>query len=32
MLGVPVPDSGSTVSLVGCALFGVAALRRKLSC
>ena len=30
-LGVPgVPDGGSTVSLLGCALFGVAALRRKL--
>ena len=26
------PDGGSTVSLLGCALFGVAALRRKLSC
>jgi hypothetical protein len=33
-LGVPppVPDGGSTVSLLGCALFGVAALRRKLRC
>ena len=31
-VGVPgVPDGGSTVSLLGCALFGVAALRRKLS-
>ena len=32
-VGVPppgVPDGGSTVSLLGCALFGVAALRRKL--
>jgi len=28
--GVPTPDSGSTVSLLGCALLGVAALRRKL--
>jgi hypothetical protein len=27
-----VPDSGSTVSLLGCALLGLAALRRKLSC
>jgi hypothetical protein len=27
-----VPDGGSTVSLLGCALFGVAALRRKLGC
>ena len=32
-LGVPgVPDGGSTVSLLGFALFGLAALRRKLSC
>jgi hypothetical protein len=32
-LGVPgVPDGGSTVSLLGCALLGLAALRRKLSC
>jgi hypothetical protein len=32
-VGVPrVPDGGSTVSLLGCALFGVAALRRKLGC
>jgi hypothetical protein len=29
---VAVPDGGSTVSLLGCALLGVAALRRKLSC
>ena len=29
-VGVPgVPDGGSTVSLLGCALLGVAALRRK---
>jgi hypothetical protein len=28
--GAGVPDGGSTVSLLGCALFGVAALRRKL--
>jgi len=28
--GVPTPDSGSTVSLLGCALLGLAALRRKL--
>ena len=27
-----VPDGGSTVSLLGCALLGVAVLRRKLSC
>ena len=27
-----VPDTGSTVSLLGCALLGVAALRRKLGC
>jgi hypothetical protein len=27
-----VPDSGSTVSLLGCALLGLVALRRKLSC
>jgi hypothetical protein len=27
-----VPDSGSTVSLLGCALLGLAALRRKLNC
>src|SRR5262249_50692184 len=26
----PVPDGGSTVSLLGCALLGLAALRRKL--
>jgi len=32
-LGVPgVPDGGSTVSLLGCALLGVAAFRLKLSC
>jgi hypothetical protein len=32
-LGVPgVPDGGSTVSLLGCALLGLAALRRRLSC
>jgi hypothetical protein len=30
--GAGVPDSGSTVSLLGCALLGLAALRRKLSC
>jgi hypothetical protein len=30
--GVPTPDSGSTVSLLGCALLGLAALRRKLGC
>jgi len=27
-----VPDGGSTVSLLGCALLGLAAFRRKLSC
>jgi hypothetical protein len=27
-----VPDGGSTVSLLGCALLGLAALRRKLGC
>ena len=27
-----VPDAGSTVSLLGCALLGLAALRRKLGC
>ena len=27
-----VPDGGSTVSLLGCALLGLAALRRKLCC
>jgi len=27
-----VPDAGSTVSLLGLALFGVAVLRRKLRC
>jgi hypothetical protein len=32
-VGIPgVPDGGSTVSLLGCAMFGVAAVRRKLSC
>jgi hypothetical protein len=32
-VGVPgVPDGGSTVSLLGCALLGLAYLRRKLSC
>ena len=32
-VGVPrVPDGGSTVSLLGCALLGLAALRRKLRC
>ena len=33
-LGVPppVPDGGSAVSLLGFALFGLAALRRKLAC
>jgi VPDSG-CTERM motif len=30
--GGSVPDGGSTVSLLGCALLGLAALRRKLSC
>ena len=30
--GVPTPDLGSTVSLLGFALLGLAALRRKLSC
>ena len=30
--GVPTPDSGSTVSLLGFALLGLAALRRKLGC
>jgi len=30
--GVGVPDGGSTVSLLGCALLGLVALRRKLSC
>jgi hypothetical protein len=30
--GVGVPDGGSTVSLLGCALLGVAVLRRKLRC
>jgi len=29
---VPTPDSGSTISLLGFALLGLAALRRKLSC
>jgi hypothetical protein len=32
-LGIPgVPDGGSTVSLLGCALLGLVGLRRKLSC
>jgi hypothetical protein len=30
--GGAVPDAGSTVSLLGCALLGLAALRRKLGC
>ena len=30
--GVGVPDGGTTISLLGCALLGLAALRRKLSC
>jgi protein with PEP-CTERM/exosortase system signal len=30
--GAGVPDGGSTVSLLSCALLGLAALRRKLSC
>ncbi len=30
--GVGVPDGGTTVSLLGCALLGLAALRRKLRC
>ena len=30
--GAGVPDGGSTVSLLGCALLGLAALRRKLCC
>ncbi|HET6887845.1 MAG TPA: VPDSG-CTERM sorting domain-containing protein [Candidatus Udaeobacter sp.] len=30
--GVGVPDGGTTVSLLGCAFLGLAALRRKLSC
>ena len=30
--GVGVPDGGTTVSLLGCALLGLAALRRKLGC
>jgi protein with PEP-CTERM/exosortase system signal len=30
--GVGVPDGGTTVSLLGCALLGLAHLRRKLSC
>ena len=30
--GVGVPDGGSTVSLLGCGLLGLAALRRKLGC
>ena len=31
VVSVPVPDGGSTISLLGCALLSVAALRRKLS-
>ena len=32
-VGVPgVPDGGSTVSLLGCALLGLVALRRRLGC
>ena len=30
--GAGVPDGGSTISLLGCALLGLAALRRKLGC
>jgi hypothetical protein len=30
--GAGVPDGGSTVSLLGCALLGLVALRRKLGC
>jgi hypothetical protein len=30
--GVGVPDGGATVSLLGCALLGLAALRRRLGC
>ena len=30
--GAGVPDGGSTVSLLGCALLGLTALRRKLGC
>jgi hypothetical protein len=30
--GVGVPDGGSTLPLLGCALLGLAALRRKLNC
>jgi hypothetical protein len=30
--GAGVPDGGLTVSLLGCTLLGLAALRRKLSC
>jgi len=30
--GVGVPDGGTTVSLLGCGLLGLAALRRKLGC
>jgi hypothetical protein len=30
--GVGVPDGGATASLLGCALFGLAGLRRRLSC
>jgi len=30
--GVPTPDRGSTVSLLGCGLLCLACLRRKLGC
>ena len=30
--GAGVPDGGTTVSLLGCGLLGLAALRRKLRC
>lgn len=30
--GAGVPDGGTTVSLLGCALVGLAGLRRKLGC
>jgi len=32
IIGTPVPDTGSTVSLLGFGLLGLAALRRKLNC
>ena len=32
LAGVGVPDGGTTVSLLGCALLGLAGLRRKLGC